>query len=77
MSPAPARGGECMSYEAAYQIETLIAGGTSWRDALETVIHEEYSDGSHECLKAIKKEANQAPLAFPEINKAVYKRNVR
>ena len=63
--------------EAAYQIETLLAGGISWKNAVQTVIREEYSDGSQECLKAIKKEANQSPLAFPEINQAVYKRNTR
>ena len=77
MSPAAAKTGVCMSYEAAYQIETLLAGGISWKNAVQTVIHEEYSDGTQECLKAIKKEANQSPLVFPEINKAVYKRNTR
>ena len=77
MLPAAAKGGACMSYEAAYQIETLLSGGMSWKNAVQTVIQEEYSDGSQECLKAIKKEVNQSPLAFPEINKAVYKRNTR
>ena len=77
MVPAAAKSGACMSYEAAYQIETLLADGMSWKNAVQTVIHEEYSDGSQECLKAIKKEVNQSPLAFPEINKAVYKRNTR
>ena len=66
-----------MSYEAAYQIETFLAGGMSCKYAVQTVIHEEYSDGSQECLKAIKKEVNQSPLEFPEINKTVCKRNTR
>ena len=75
--PAPAQAGPCMSYEAAYQIENLLAGGMSWKNALQAVIQEEYSDGSKECLKAIKKQVNQSPYAFPLIDQAVYKRNTR
>ena len=65
-----------MSYEAAYQLESLLAEGMRWRTALQTVIHEGYSDGSQACLKAIKRQANQSPYAFPEIEQAVYRRSV-
>ena len=75
--PAAAQAGACLSYEAAYQIESLLAGGMSWKNALQAVIQDDYSDGSPECLKAIKKEVNQTPYAFPKIDKAVYKRTTR
>ena len=77
MLPAAAQAGTCMSYEAAYQLESLLAEGMRWRNALQTVIDEGYFDGSHACLKAIKQQVNQSPYAFPEIEQAVYRRSVR
>ncbi len=76
-SIAPARAGICLSYEAAYTIERRVAEGLSWKQALQTVVDEEYSDGSSECLKSIKQEIQQTPYAFPMSHKALYKRTTR
>ena len=74
--PSAAQAGTCMSYEAAYQLESLLEERMRWRNAFQTVIHEWYSDGSQACLKAIKQQVNQSPYAFPEIEQAVYRRSV-
>jgi len=76
-STLSAHAGMCLSYEAAYTIERRIEQGMSWNNALQTVIDEEYSDGSTQCLRSIKQEIQQTPNAFPNAHQALYKRSRR
>lgn len=74
---ASALAGSCLSYEAAYTIESRIEQGMTWHDALQSVIDEDYSDGSNRCLRSIKQEIQQTPYAFPHAHQALYKRSRR
>lgn len=76
-APLQAQAAACMSYEAAYNLEMRINEGMGLKDALQSVIDEEYSDGSKECLRAIKQELNQTPYAFPKAYKLLFNRNIR
>ena len=69
-----ARAGACQSYEAAYNIEAGMREGMSLKQAQESVVQEEYSDGSADCMSAIKEEVNQMPYAFPLLHRALFKR---
>ena len=64
----------CQSYEAAYNLEARMREGMSLKQAKESVVQDEYSDGSDACLSAIKHEINQMPYAFPLVHRALYKR---
>ena len=66
--------GVCQSYEAAYNIDVYIGTGMDLSAALQTVIDEEYSDGSQGCWKSIKKEITREPQIFPDAYKAIYKK---
>ena len=48
--------------------------GMSLKQAKESVVQDDYSDGSDACLSAIKHEINQMPYAFPLVHRALYKR---
>jgi len=69
-----ARAGSCQSYEAAYNLEARLVEGLSLNQAKQSVIQDEYSDGSPACWSAIKHEINQMPYAFPLVHRALYKR---
>ena len=69
-----ARAGSCQSYEAAYNLEARMREGMSLKQAQESVVEEEYSDGSADCFSAVKQEVNQMPYAFPLLHRALYKR---
>ena len=69
-----AQAGSCQSYEAAYNLEARMREGMSLKQAQESVVQDEYSDGSAACLSAIKHEINQMPYAFPLVHRALYKR---
>ena len=47
--------------------------GFSLEQAIESVIKQDYSDGSPACFSEIKKEVGQMPYAFPLIHRALYK----
>lgn len=66
--------GSCQSYEAAYNLEARMREGMSLKQAKESVVQDDYSDGSDACLSAIKHEINQMPYAFPLVHRALYKR---
>ena len=65
--------GQCQSYEAAYNIEEKMGEGFSLEHAIESVIKQDYSDGSPACFSEIKKEVGQMPYAFPLFYRALYK----
>ena len=69
-----AQAGSCQSYEAAYNLEARMREGLSLKQAKQSVVEDEYSDGSAACLSAIKHEINQMPYAFPLVHRALYKR---
>ena len=73
----PGRAGSCQSYEAAYNLEARLREGMSLKQAQESVVQDEYSDGSASCFSAIKHEINQMPYAFPLLHRALYKRTRR
>ena len=68
------KAGLCQSYEAAYNLESRMREGLSLKQAKESIIQDEYSDGSAECFASIKNEINQSPYAFPLVYRALYKR---
>ena len=70
----PAQARSCQSYEAAYNLEARMREGMSLKQARESVVEDEYSDGTTACFSAIKHEINQMPYAFPLVNRALYKR---
>ena len=70
----PVQAGPCQSYEAAYNLEARMREGMSLKQAKESVVQDDYSDGSDACLSAIKHEINQMPYAFPLVHRALYKR---
>ena len=59
---------------AAYNLEARMREGMSLKQAKESVVQDDYSDGSDACLSAIKHEINQMPYAFPLVHRALYKR---
>ncbi len=65
--------GQCQSYEAAYNVEAKMGEGFSLEQAIESVIKQDYSDGSSACFSKIKKEVGQMPYAFPLFHRALYK----
>ena len=65
--------GPCQSYEAAYNLEAKLREGFSLEQAKESVIEQDYSDGSDECFSKIKQEIKQMPYAFPLVHRALYK----
>ena len=65
--------GPCQSYEAAYSLEEKLREGFSLDQAKESVIEQEYSDGSAACFSKIKQEIKQMPYAFPLVHRALYK----
>ena len=67
----------CQSYEAAFNLEARMREGFSLKQAHESIINEDYSDGTDACLSAIKREINQMPYAFPLAHQALYKRSRR
>jgi len=69
-----AQAGSCQSYEAAYNLEARLREGLSLQQAKESIVQDEYSDGSDSCMTAIKQEINQMPYAFPLLHRALYKR---
>ena len=66
--------GSCQSYEAAYNLEVRMREGFTLKQAKESVVQDEYSDGSAACFSAIKQEITQMPYAFPLVHHALYKR---
>ena len=76
-APLQAQAAGCMSYEAAYNLEMRINEGMGLEEALQSLIDEEYSDGSKACLRAIKQELNQTPYAFPKAYKLLFNHNIR
>ena len=73
----PVQAGPCQSYEAAYNLEARMREGQSLKQAQESVIRDDYSDGSPACYSAIKQEISQMPYAFPLAHQAIYKRSRR
>lgn len=69
--------GPCQSYEAAYSLEARMREGQSLKQALASIIKDDYSDGSPACYTAIKQEISQMPYAFPLAHQALYKRTRR
>ena len=67
------KAGPCQSYEAAYNLETMMREGFSLQEAKQSIIKDEYSDGSADCFTAIKNEISQAPYAFPLVYRSLYK----
>ncbi len=65
--------GPCQSYEAAYSLEVKLREGFSLEQAKESVIQQDYSDGSDACFSNIKQEIKQMPYAFPLVHRALYK----
>ena len=65
--------GPCQSYEAAYNLEAKLRDGFSLEQAKESVIEQDYSDGSAACFSKIKQEIKQMPYAFPLVHRALYK----
>ena len=65
--------GPCQSYEAAYNLEAKLREGFSLEQAKESVIEQDYSDGSAACFSKIKQEIKQMPYAFPLVHRALYK----
>ena len=65
--------GQCQSYEVAYNIEAKMGEGLSLEQAIESVIKQDYSDGSSACFSEIKQEVRQMPYAFPFFHRALYK----
>ena len=65
--------GQCQSYEAAYNVEAKMGEGFSLEQAIESVIEQDYSDGSSACFSEIKQEVRQMPYAFPLFHRALYK----
>ena len=65
--------GPCQSYEAAYNLEAKLREGFSLEQAKESVIEQDYSDGSSACFSKIKQEIKQMPYAFPLVHRALYK----
>ena len=71
------KAGICQSYEAAYNINTYVGEGMDLQSAIRAVVEEEYSDGSEQCWKSVKKEIRRMPEIFPEAYKAIYKKMPR
>lgn len=67
----------CQSYEAAFNLEARMQEGYSLKQAQESIISDDYSDGTAACLSAIKREINQMPYAFPLAHQALYRRSRR
>ena len=65
--------GPCQSYEAAYNLEAKLREGFSLEQAKESVIEQDYSDGSAACFSEIKQEIKQMPYAFPLVHRSLYK----
>ena len=65
--------GPCQSYEAAYDLEAKLREGFSLEQAKESIIVQDYSDGSAACFSRIKQEIKQMPYAFPLVHRALYK----
>ncbi|WP_028952237.1 hypothetical protein [Synechococcus sp. CC9616] len=71
------KAGICQSYEAAYNVDVYIGEGMDLQSAIRAVVEDEYSDGSEQCWKSIKKEIRRMPEIFPEAYKAIYKKMPR
>ena len=71
------KAGICQSYEAAYNVDVYIDEGMDLQSAIRAVVEDEYSDGSEQCWKSIKKEISRMPKIFPEAYKAIYKKMPR
>lgn len=69
-----AQAGFCLGYEGAYGLEARMKEGLSLKQAKQSIVEDEYSDGSAACWSAIKQEINQMPYAFPLAHRALYKR---
>lgn len=70
----PAQAEFCLGYEGAYSLEARMQEGLSLKQAQQSIVADEYSDGSAACWSAIKQEINQMPYAFPLAHRALYKR---
>lgn len=70
---SPVNAGLCQSYEAAYNIEAKMREGFSLEQAKESVIEEDYLDGSAACFSKVKQEVRQMPYAFPLIHRGIFK----
>lgn len=71
------KAGICQSYEAAYNVDVYVGEGMDLQSAIRSIVEEEYSDGSEQCWKSIKKEIRRMPEIFPEAYKAIYKKMPR
>ena len=71
------KAGICQSYEAAYNVDVYVGEGIDLQSAISAVVEDEYSDGSEQCWKSIKKEIGRMPEIFPEAYKAIYKKMPR
>ena len=71
------KAGICQSYEAAYNVNVNVGEGMDLQSAIRAIVEDEYSDGSEQCWKSIKKEIRRMPEIFPEAYKAIYKKMPR
>ena len=71
------KAGICQSYEAAYNVDVYVGEGMDLQSAIRAVVEDEYSNGSEQCWKSIKKEIRRMPEIFPEAYKAIYKKMPR
>ena len=71
------KAGICQSYEAAYNVNANVGEGMDLQSAIRVIVEDEYSNGSEQCWKSIKKEIRRMPEIFPEAYKAIYKKMPR